>query len=149
MKHIDVEPIFVGIMKNKKGSRELVEKWIEVKIGDNVTPKQILKQAEEYFNKLQNSPDIKTVNLSKRIDKIIELAKKGDGVWEATKGVTKWGLAIGVVGIIAGAWTVKEFGNLIVCKLGWEKTNDWFGCVGGVTPQNKTKTEDKREKIVW
>jgi hypothetical protein len=131
MKHIDVDPVFSAIMKAKKGSRELVENWIEVNLGDNVTPKEILSKVEVYFDRIATSPDAKTVTFSKRIDQVIGLAKKGDEAWEGSKGAVKWGLTIGLIGVVVGAWTLKEFGGTLLCRLGWEKTNDWFGCTSG------------------
>ena len=41
------------------------------------------------------------------------------------------GLTIGLIGVVVGAWTLKEFGGTLLCRLGWEKTNDWFGCTSG------------------
>ena len=131
MKHIDVDPIFSGIMKAKKGSRELVEQWIETNIGDNVTPEAILGKVEVYFERLVQSPDVKTVTFSKRIDQVIGLAKKGGEAWEGSKGSLKWGLTIALVGIVVGAWSLKDVLSSILCRLGFTKTNDWFGCASG------------------
>ena len=140
MKHIDVDPIFSGIMKAKKGSRELVEKWIETNLGDNVTPEAILGKVETYFDRLAQSPDVKTVTFSKRIDQVIGFAKKGGEAWEGSKGSLKWGLTIGLVGVVAGAWTLKDFLGSILCRLGWAKTNDWFGCASSSGSQQNTNT---------
>ena len=131
MKHIDVDPIFSGIMKAKKGSRELVEKWIETNIGDNVTPEAILGKVDVYFERLAQSPDVKTVAFSKRVDQVIGIAKKGGEAWEGSKGSLKWGLTIALVGIVVGVWSVKDVLSSILCRLGWTKTNDLFGCAGG------------------
>ena len=135
MKHIDVDPIFSGIMKAKKGSRELVQNWIEVNLSENVTVDEIMKKVDPYFERLAKSPDPKTVTFSRKVDKVIEIAKKGDAVWEGSKGAVKWGLGLGLIGVVAGAWTLKEFGGTLLCKLGWDKTNDWFGCTSN-TQQN-------------
>lgn len=140
MKHIDVDPIFSGIMKTKKGSRELVEKWIETNIGDNVTPEAILGKVETYFERLAQSPDVKTVTFSKRIDQVIGIAKKGGEAWEGSKGSLKWGLTIALLGIVVGVWTLKDVLSSILCRLGWTKTNDWFGCTSGGGNTNNSGT---------
>ncbi len=142
MKYIDVDPVFSQVLKTKKGSREMVENWIEVNLGDNVSVEAILEKVEPYFQRLQSSPDAKTVTFSKRVDQVINFLSKGKVAYEGGKGAVYWGLGIGLIGVVAGAWTLKEFGGTLLCRLGWDKTNDWFGCNSGGGDQQSTNNNN-------
>lgn len=136
MKHIDVDPIFSQVMKAKKGSREMVQNWIEVNLGDNVSVDEIMKKVEPYFERLAKSPDVKTTSFSRRVDKVIEMSKKGDSVWEGSKGFVKWALGLGLVGVVVGAWSANDFLKAIACRFDFgQRVNGWFGCTSG-TEQN-------------
>lgn len=143
MKYIDVDPIYSGMLKTKKGSRELLIKWIETNIGDKVTPEAILGKVDIYFDRLSKTADVKTNTSLKILKNVFNLVKKGEQAWQGSKGFTKWGLAIGLIGVTIGLWTLKDFMSQIVCRLGWEKTNDWFGCRGNSGSNNE------KETITW
>lgn len=137
MEEILIDPIFKSIIENKKGSEELVRAWVTKNVGKGATADDIIKAAGPYIERVQQAPSgpIKKVNVGGVLDSIFGIAQRGDKAWASAKGGVKWGLAIGLVLVVTGVITAKDYGSLIGCRLGWDWSNKMFGCSGTSSDQ--------------
>ncbi len=150
MEEILIDPIFKSIIENKKGSQELVREWVTKNVGKGATADDIIKAAGPYIERVQQAPGapIKKVNVGGVLDSIFSIAQRGDKAWASAKGGAKWALAIGLVLVITGVISIKEYGSLIGCRLGWDWSNKMFGCDGTSSDQQNTNN-NSNDGVDW
>jgi hypothetical protein len=133
MDELLVDPIFKVIVDNKKGGQESLRKFIELHHKRGASAEDLIETGARFIDeRIKNIPDAagKKTNISGAIEKIIDLASKGDKAWAGAKGSVKWSLAIGLVFVATGILTAKEYASLIGCRLGFDFTNKLFNCAG-------------------
>lgn len=129
MKHVEADPVFSAILKNKKGTKEVLEKWIDVNVGDKVSKESIIAKLEPWFERAAKSPDKVTAESASKISKVFKVAKLGGEAASVTKGILGWSFVIMTILIVTGVITLKDAIKFYLCKVGFgPKTSKILGC---------------------
>lgn len=135
MKHVDADPIFKTLLKNKKGSRETLENWIEVNSGDMVSKDEIITKLTPWFERLAKSPDPVVAESASKISKIFKIAKMGGDAAEVTKGIMGWSFVLITLLVMTGIITLQDALKFYLCKItSNEKYQKMLGCNSESSP---------------